>query len=179
MSAATTPVMYRPICCCDLCRRRDQYKRRTHKRRYYPCETRIIIAEMSAAGSAPHEIADVLGTTVNAVRYMRLVIAAEGTEVRTPHRRRTKVTASADEIIRRLRAGEPRSVISEQTGVNVNQLLTRIRQGRSKRPVDAMIVAAAGPPIPRGQRNREWVERRRSEAALRQQQAQARQPSAC
>lgn len=157
MTGADVVAFYRPLCGCDVCRRRrGGASARPAKRRYYPCETRIIILEMRRDGSTRQEMAAVLGVTVSGVKLMLRALDQEGHDVYGKRQRRTRTSDAAPEIARRLRAGERIADVSRAVGFDVRNAIHRARSGRGTRPADRLIAAAAGPAMPCGERLKRW-----------------------
>lgn len=152
---------YRPICGCDVCRRRRGDTERRAKRRYYPCEARIIVAEMTRAGATKPQIADVLGSTPSAVRYLRRALRAEGRAVDRP-RHVYRIEAHAQTIADMFRAGASYSRISRAVGFDVRKHVFRARRSTNRSRAEQLLADASAPYASRGERMRKWWADRRA-----------------
>lgn len=157
------------LCACDVCTRARaradwRYRDSRRKRKYRPCEVRRIALAGWLAHLSYNEIAEAAHVTRHGVRYALSVLRRAGllahddTEApaaTAPRRaRRTRVVGLIPEIARALAAGEMQADISARLGVNVQHLLWRIRSGRSRRPDDMDLLAAAGPALSRSEATR-------------------------
>lgn len=164
MTAADKPVMHRPICGCIRCRHRTAVTERRTKRRYYPCETRIIVAEMTRAGATKPQIAAVLDVTTSAVLQLRKTLTAEGTALDKP-RHVYRIEAHAENIAAMIQAGESFARISQAVGFDVRKYVFQARKKADRTAAENLIAEAAPPFETRAERMRQWWAGRRAHAA--------------
>lgn len=162
MTAVTDVAVYRrPLCGCDVCRRRRAATERRAKRRYYPCEARIIVAEMTRAGATKPQIAAVLGVTPSAVMKLRQTLAAEGAAVDLP-RHVYRIEAHAQTIADMFSAGASYSRIRQAVGFDVRKYVFAARRKTDRTRAEQIIAEASAPYRSRGERMRRWWADRRA-----------------
>lgn len=155
--------MHRPICGCDVCRRRTAVTELRTKRRYYPCEARIIVAEMTRAGASKPQIAAVMDVTPSAVLHLRKTLTAEGAALDKP-RHVYRIEAHAETIAAMIQSGESFARISRAVGFDVRKYVFQARKKVDRTAAENLIAEAAAPYESRGERMRKWWEGRRAHA---------------
>lgn len=133
---------------------------RAIKRKYTPQQVLDIIRESALAGDSRAVSAAKADVTVWHCKAIVTRLKAAG---EVPDDRSSPVLARAEEVIRRIAAGDIVADISRDVGFDVRHLIWRARRGLSKRAIDRRIAEAAGPPRDPRDRSLRWRAKRRGE----------------
>lgn len=134
--------------------------RRAVKRKYTPQEVIDIIRASVLAGDDRATSAAKADVTIWHCKDVVRKLRAAG---ELPADKCTRVALAAEEVVRRLQAGEVVADISRDLGFDVQHLIWRARRGKSRRAVDRRIAEAAGPVLPARERVLAWQAKRRAQ----------------